>query len=75
MLFEDLSLAVPLSVIKVIFFLIIAAFTITSTLALYSLVRYGKDKIIVTTVSVTYIIIATTLFLIAYNQVNNISFR
>jgi hypothetical protein len=58
--------------IALVFYVAIAVFSITSALALYSLVRYSRDKLVVTGTGLTYIILAVTLFTIALTQLRQI---
>ncbi len=60
--------------ITIIFYIAVAIFTLTSALALYSLIRYSKSKVVVVGVSATYIAITVTLFFIALNQLHQIEF-
>ena len=62
------------SAIQILFYLAIAVFAIGSALALYSLIRYGKDRLIIISVSATYLFIAITLFFVALNQLGDIKF-
>ena len=61
-------------VIVIGFYLLVAIFTLASAIAVYSLVRYGKDKVLILGVSLTYIVLASALFIIALSQLHQINF-
>ena len=63
-----------MSAINIIFYLLAAIFILTSAITIYSLIRYGKDRILVTGVTVTYLVVSTTLFTLAVSQLNRIKF-
>jgi hypothetical protein len=68
----EIESVVASSAISILFYLAIGVFTISSALTLYSLIRYGKDRIVITGIGVGYAVIALTLFIIALNQLQNI---
>jgi hypothetical protein len=75
-MFETLpTISISIAIVKIVFYLIVGLFTIGSAMALYSLIRYGKGRFVITAVSVTYVVISLTLYLIAVGQLNSINFQ
>lgn len=66
--------SLPLTILALIFYLIMAGFAIYSMLALYALIRFGKSKLVAFGVSLLYIIIAASLYGAAISNLNNINF-
>jgi hypothetical protein len=60
--------------VSIIFYLVLAVFALSSTIAVYSLVRYGKGQVTVIGVSFAYIIAAFALAGIALQQFHRIQF-
>ncbi len=60
--------------LTILFYIVICIFSIGSALALYSLVRYAKNKFLVIAVTTTYLVIALVLLSIAMTQFNSIKF-
>ena len=75
-MFESLpTISISIAIVKAVFYLIFALFVLGSAMTLYSLIRYGKNKFIITAVSATYIVVGVTLYLIALGQLNDIKFQ
>ena len=62
------------SVIALVFYLIMAAFVFYSMLALYALIRFGKNKLLAFAVSLLYIVISAGLYSAAANNLNLLKF-
>ncbi|OGE73583.1 MAG: hypothetical protein A3I07_02440 [Candidatus Doudnabacteria bacterium RIFCSPLOWO2_02_FULL_42_9] len=60
------------TILNVFFYLIIAAFLIYSIIAIYSLLRYGRTKILSISVIVVYLIISAGLYAAAVSSLNQI---
>jgi predicted membrane channel-forming protein YqfA (hemolysin III family) len=67
-------ISVGSSVIAIIFYLIMAAFVLYSLIALYSLLRFGRTKILAIIVSILYLIISAGLYAAAVSNLNAIKF-
>ena len=62
------------SIISIVFYLIMAAFVLYSLLAIYSLLRFGRSKILGLIISLLYLIISAGLYAAAVNNLNAIKF-
>ncbi len=60
------------NLLSIVFYLIIAAFVIYSIIAIYSLLRYGRTKILNLTVIVFYLVISAGLYAAAVSSLNKI---
>jgi hypothetical protein len=75
-MFETLpTISISIAIVKIVFYLILGLFTLGSAMALYSLIRYGKGRLIITAVSITYVVVSFTLYLVAVGQLNSINFQ
>jgi len=62
------------SILAIFFYLLMAAFVLYSLLALYSLLRFGRSKVLATIVSILYLIITAGLYAAAVSNLNAIKF-
>ncbi|MBI4363549.1 MAG: hypothetical protein HY545_01740 [Candidatus Doudnabacteria bacterium] len=62
------------AVIALVFYLIMAVFVIYSMLAMYALIRFGKNKLLAFAVSLLYIVIAAGLYGAAVDNLNLLKF-
>jgi hypothetical protein len=62
------------TILTVIFYIIMALFALYSLLAIYSLLRFGRARILAITVSLLYLVIAAGLYAAAVSNLNNIKF-
>jgi hypothetical protein len=62
------------SIVALIFYLIMAAFVIYSLIAIYSLLKYGRSKMLGLTVVILYLIISLSLYLAALGNLEKIKF-
>lgn len=60
------------SILSVIFYLLMVGFVLYSLFAIYSLLRFGRSKIIGISVSIIFLIIAASLYAAAVSSLNNI---
>jgi hypothetical protein len=60
--------------ISLVFYLVLAVFILSSAIAVYSLVRYGKGRVAVVGISFAYILAAFALTGIALGQFHQIQF-
>lgn len=58
------------SIIAIIFYIIMAAFILYSLLALFSLLKFGRSKILAITVSILYLILTASLYAAAVGNLN-----
>ncbi len=62
------------STVSLIFYIIMAGFVLYSLLALYALLRFGRNKILAIIVSLLYLIITAGLYAAAISNLSNIKF-
>ena len=62
------------SIISIIFYLIVAAFVLYSLLALFSLLKFGRSKILGIIISLLYLIITVSLYAAAVGNLNSLKF-
>ncbi len=60
------------TILALVFYILMAGFLLYSLLALYTLMRHGRSKILVIIISILYLIIAGSLFAAAVGSLNNI---
>ncbi len=60
--------------ITILFYVALAAFILISTMALYSLIRFSRARMMVTTITTTYLVLSVALIIIAFIQLNQIKF-
>ena len=61
------------SIISVIFYLIMAAFMLYSLQAIYTVLRFGRSKILAIIVCIVYLIISASLYFAAINYLERIN--
>lgn len=62
------------SILAIVFYIVMAGFILYSLLAIYSLLRFGRSKILGIIVSLLYLIISASLYAAAVHNLNAIKF-
>lgn len=62
------------TLVALIFYVFIGIFLLGSAMSVYTLVRYGKNKLLIVSVIATYVVIAASLYIVALSQFNGIKF-
>jgi len=60
------------TVVALLFYLIMAGFIIYSLIAIYSLLRYSRNRILALTVAILYLIISSGLYVAAISNLSQI---
>lgn len=64
----------PGTILALVFYLLMAGFVLYSLIALYSLLRYGRSRILTIIISIIYLIISAGLYAAAVSNLNAIHF-
>ena len=70
--FQPTSLGMTL--LAMVFYIVMAGFVLYSLLTIYSLIRFGRSKILGIIVSILYLIITAGLYAAAVSNLNAIKF-
>jgi uncharacterized membrane protein YqhA len=62
------------TIIALVFYLLMAGFILYSLVALYSLLRFGRNKILGVLVAIIYLVISAGLYAAAVSNLNAIKF-
>ena len=62
------------SILSIVFYLIMVGIVLYSLIAIYALLRYGRDRILAIIISLVYLIISASLYAAAVGNLNNIKF-
>ncbi|HEX9503527.1 MAG TPA: hypothetical protein VF974_04375 [Patescibacteria group bacterium] len=62
------------AIIALIFYLLMVGFVLYSFLAIYSLIRFGRTKVLGLIISILYLVISASLFAAAVANLNSINF-
>ena len=60
------------TIVALVFYILMAGFVLYSLVALYALLRFGRNKILALLVSILYLIIIAGLYAAAVGNLNNI---
>jgi hypothetical protein len=60
------------SIVALVFYILMAIFIIYSLFAIYALLRYGRTRILGIVISLLYLIIAASIYLMGANNLNHL---
>ena len=62
------------TILALVFYIFMAGFVLYSLLSMYSLIRFGRSKILAIIVSLLYLVISASLYAAAVGNLNKIKF-
>ncbi len=60
------------SIVALVFYILMAIYMIYSLFAIYALLRYGRTRILGIAVSIIYLIISASIYVVAIGNLNHI---